>query len=77
MVASRALGATILTADGPSKVVSVTPDGADDVFNVVTKRSHTYRADGIWALGNGDDEHPNSTERLSLMAEMEAHDVER
>jgi hypothetical protein len=73
VVASRALGVMILTATGPSKVVSVEPDGADDVFNVVSKRSHTYCVDGMWALGNGDDEYPNSTERLSRMAEMEAH----
>jgi hypothetical protein len=54
--AIHALGKTILTAKGRSKVISVTTDGEDTVFNVITNGSHTYRADGIWALGMGEAE---------------------
>jgi hypothetical protein len=55
-VASRSLGKNISTADGPSEVISVTPAGKAWVFNIITDGSHTYRADGVWALGVGDDE---------------------
>jgi hypothetical protein len=34
----------------------VEDDGVDTVFNVITNGSHTYRADGIWALGVGEAE---------------------
>lgn len=56
VVAIHALGKTILTANGRSKVVSVTPDGEDLAYNVITDGSHTYRADGIWSLGVGEAE---------------------
>jgi hypothetical protein len=56
VVAIHALGKTILTAKGRSKVVSVTPDGEELAYNVITDGSHTYRADGIWALGVGEAE---------------------
>jgi hypothetical protein len=55
-VAARSLGKTILTADGPSQVISVEPAGKAFVFNIITDGSHSYRADGIWALGVGDAE---------------------
>ena len=55
-VASRSLGKTISTAKGPSKVVSVEPAGKAWVFNIITNGSHTYRHDGIWALGVGEAE---------------------
>ena len=55
-VAARSLGKSILTDKGPSKVVKIEPAGKDWVFNVITNGSHTYRADGVWALGVGDGE---------------------
>jgi len=56
VVATKALGKTIVTTEGPSKVVSVDSIGEHLVFNIITDGSHTYRADGIWALGVGDAE---------------------
>ena len=55
-VAAKSLGKRILTATGPSKVVSVEPAGTAFVFNIITDGSHTYRADGVWGLGVGDGE---------------------
>jgi hypothetical protein len=55
-VAMKSLGKTILTANGSGKVISIEPDGVDRVFNVITDGSHTYRADGVWALGVGEAE---------------------
>lgn len=55
-VAANSLGKTIVTAEGPSKVVSVEPAGLAWVFNIITNGSHTYRADGVWGLGVGDGE---------------------
>jgi len=49
-------GKTILTAEGPSKVVSVSREPEQRAYNVVTDGSHTYRADGVWALGQSDGE---------------------
>lgn len=54
--ASRSWGKIISTATGPSKVISVEQAGQAWVFNVITDGSHTYCADGVWALGVGDDE---------------------
>jgi hypothetical protein len=56
VVAIHALGKTLLTTTGTGKVISVEDDGVDTVFNVITNGSHTYRADGIWALGVGEAE---------------------
>jgi len=56
VVSIRALGKTILTKEGPSKVTKIEPDGMEWVFNVITNGSHTYRADGVWSLGVGDAE---------------------
>jgi hypothetical protein len=56
VVAMYALGKTIRTVAGTSKVTRVRWDGEDEVFNVITNGSHTYRADGIWALGVGEAE---------------------
>jgi hypothetical protein len=55
-VAAKSLGKIILTAEGPSKIVSVEPAGKAWVFNVITNGSHTYRADGAWGLGVGEAE---------------------
>jgi hypothetical protein len=54
---------TIVTAKGTARVVSVKWDGNQEVFNVITDGSHTYRADGIWALGVGEAERHVSMER--------------
>ncbi len=62
-VAARCIGKTILTAGGPSRVVSVEADGVDEVFNVITDGSHTYRANGLWSLGVGDAERQVSMEK--------------
>lgn len=56
VVAIHALGKTIRTEAGLGKVTSVTFEGIARVFNVITDGSHTYRADGIWALGVGEAE---------------------
>lgn len=56
VVAVHALGKTIRTAKGRSKVISVTSDGEAVAYNVITDGSHTYRADGIWSLGVGEAE---------------------
>ncbi len=63
VVAMFSLGKTIRTANGESKVVSVAWDGNDEVFNVITDGSHTYRADGVWALGVGEAERQVSMNR--------------
>jgi len=55
-VAAKSMGKTILTSDGPSRVISVEPDGVAEVFNIITDGSHTYLADGFWSLGVGDAE---------------------
>jgi hypothetical protein len=55
-VAARSMGKTISTADGPSKVVGIESIGTAKVFNVITDGSHSYRADGVWALGVGEAE---------------------
>ena len=62
-VAGRCVGKTILTADGPSRVASVEPDGVDEVFNIITDGSHTYCADGVWSLGVGEAERQVSMEK--------------
>lgn len=58
--ALNSLGKTIVTASGNRKVTSVELDGEDEVFSVITDGSHTYRADGVWALGVGEAEHKAS-----------------
>lgn len=56
VVATRALGKVIRTALGTSKVASVERVEDGLVFNVITDGSHTYCADGVWALGVGEAE---------------------
>jgi hypothetical protein len=56
VVAIHALSKTILTMTGKGKVISVEDAGTATVFNIITNGSHTYRADGIWALGVGEAE---------------------
>jgi len=74
-VAARSLGKTILTETGPSRVISVDLDGKDWVFNVITNGSHTYCADGIWALGVGEAErHVGMNEWAKIGSEM-IHEV--
>jgi len=55
-VAATCLGKRIVTAAGVGRVIRVAPDGVCTVFNVITDGSHTYRADGVWALGVGEAE---------------------
>ena len=52
--ALRSMGKILLTSTGRGKVVSVEWFGSDTVYNVITDGSHTYRADGIWAIGMGE-----------------------
>jgi len=48
--------------------------GKAKVFNVITNGSHTYRADGIWALGVGRAERVENAETtIKLGAIEEAH----
>lgn len=63
VVAFHALNKWIRTAKGRGLVVSVEWDGEAEVFNVITDGSHTYRADGVWALGVGEAERQVSMER--------------
>ena len=55
-VAAKSLGQIIVTAEGPSRVISVEKAGKARVFNILTDGCHTYCADGVWALGVGDAE---------------------
>lgn len=52
-LAIHSQGKQIVTGAGVSKVVSVQEAGIAKVFNVETNGSHSYRADGAWALGVG------------------------
>jgi hypothetical protein len=52
VISVLSLGTLVNTARGPSRVVVVEPDGEARVFSVITK-SHSYRADGVWAYGVG------------------------
>ena len=52
----NSLNKIVLTEKGRGKVVAVEWDGEDTVYNVITDGSHTYRADGVWALGVGEAE---------------------
>jgi hypothetical protein len=69
-VAINSLGKTIRTAHGKSKVVSVEWDGSDEVYNVITDGSHTYRADGVWALGVGEAERQVTMEHWNEIGDM-------
>ena len=53
---SRCLGKVVKTYGGPGTVHSVEWAGKARVFNVITDGSHTYCADGVWALGMGEAE---------------------
>lgn len=55
-VSAKSKGKQVLTDKGASTVVSVERDGVERVFNIITDGSHTYCADGVWALGVGDAE---------------------
>jgi hypothetical protein len=73
--ASHALGKIVLTVgQSSSRIVSVQPAGKARVFNVITNGSHTYCADGIWALGVGEAErHVDDTDEVEygeLLAEV-------
>jgi uncharacterized spore protein YtfJ len=73
--ASHSLGKIVLTVgQSSSRIVSVQPAGKARVFNVITNGSHTYCADGIWALGVGEAErHVDDTEEVEygeLLAEV-------
>jgi len=54
-IVRHASGKTVKTVTKPSRVISVEPVGTGRVFNVLTDGSHTYRADGIWSLGVGEE----------------------
>jgi hypothetical protein len=56
VVVAKATGKQVMTAHGGARVLRVRPHGMDEVFNVITDGSHTYCADGVWALGMGDAE---------------------
>lgn len=55
-VSAKSQGKRVATDKGESTVISVQPNFVDRVFNIITDGSHTYRADGVWALGVGDAE---------------------
>ncbi len=54
VVAVDALGKRLVTAKGWSRVKNLRWDGDEVIYNVITDGSHTYRADGVWALGTGE-----------------------
>ena len=62
-VAVHSMSKMVRTDTGRAKVISVEPDGEDTVYNVITDGSHTYLADGVWALGVGEAERCVSMER--------------
>ena len=47
----KALGKTVMTELGPSVVSSVEIGNEETVYDILTDGSHTYQADGVWALG--------------------------
>jgi hypothetical protein len=53
IIAAKARSETVDTFRGPSKVISVEYAGTARVFSIVTKGSHSYCADGVWAYGVG------------------------
>ncbi len=69
VVATHALGRMILTEKGPSKVITVEPDGIQTVYNLITDGSHTYQADGLWALGVGEAERHVSMEEWAAIGD--------
>lgn len=54
--AVRSMGKMVRTASGRAKVILIEDGGVATVYNVITDGSHTYRADGVWALGVGEAE---------------------
>lgn len=57
-VSAKSLGKQVLTnaAKRTAIVVLIERVGSDRVFNIITDGSHSYCADGVWALGVGDAE---------------------
>lgn len=45
------VGSTVISAIGPTEVISAELDGTDETFNVITNGNHTYQADGVWSVG--------------------------
>ena len=70
VVAANAEGKIISTDRGPSKVIAVVPNGVDLVYNVMTDGSHTYLADGLWALGVGEAERHVSMQEWAKIGEQ-------
>jgi hypothetical protein len=68
-VASKSSGKTVATKFGNSKVVSIIPAGREDVYNVITDGSHTFRADGVWAYGVGEGELTVTLEQWDAIAD--------
>ena len=56
VTAAQCLGKTVKTAKGNGKIISVERAGVEDIYNVITDGSHTYQADGVWALGQSEGE---------------------
>ena len=50
--AARSMDRIVQTDRGPSRVSHIGYDADGTVFNLITDGSHTYRADGIWAIGD-------------------------
>jgi hypothetical protein len=63
-LALESFGMFVMTALGPSRVIRVEPAGVARVFSVLTKGSHSYRADGVWAYGVGHVASDEACERL-------------
>lgn len=52
VTATQSIGKTLRTAKGLGCVTAVEPDGVATVYSLITDGSHTYQADGVWALGD-------------------------
>jgi hypothetical protein len=75
-VSAKSIGKTIVTANGPSVVIDIKRAGIAKVYNVITDGSHTYQADGVWALGVGDAERQVSMNTWSRIGGSLLHKIE-
>jgi hypothetical protein len=74
-VSVKSKGKRVVTSNGLSTVVSIKRDGVRRVFSILTDGSHTYRADGVWALGVGDAERHISMDEWAKIGEKLAIEI--
>lgn len=75
-VAFESYGQDVVMGDGSgmdcTKIVDVRPCGLREVFSIKSDRSPTYRADGVWALGVGDERSDEYIDLRETRARMRA-----